>query len=232
MKKTLNSIKSVLKLEAVLTKELLTIVICSNLLLTNLFMQGMTVFINTYQQSSFPFKIVFILSFIFNLWFSLVTVVRIINYCKRKMKTLPKTVDYNLFLDDERVPLDCATYMSSFKVDCKIYHQPWEIVRSYSQFKEIIEKRGLPELISFDHDLADNWKLRESLDSKEWFDEKENREYTGMDCAKWLTQYCEEKDILLPKFVVHSANPVGRENIKSYLTNFQLRQGLEIDDIK
>lgn len=140
--------------------------------------------------------------------------------------------EYNLFLDDERIPLDCATYMSSFKVDCKIYHQPWEIVRSYSQFKEIIERKGLPNLISFDHDLADNWKLRESLDPKEWFDAKENREYTGMDCAKWLVQYCEEKDFLLPKFVVHSANPVGRENIKSYLNNFQLRQGLEINGIK
>lgn len=138
---------------------------------------------------------------------------------------------YNLFLDDERMPIDCATYMSSFRVDCKIYHQPWEIVRSYSQFKEIIERRGLPDLISFDHDLADNWKLREALDVKEWFNEEESREYTGLDCAKWLTQHCEEKDLLLPKFVVHSANPVGRENVKSYLTNFQLRQNLTINGV-
>lgn len=151
---------------------------------------------------------------------------------KTEIESVKPTEDsYNLFLDDERVPLDCAKYMSSFKVDCKIYHQPWEIVRSYKQFKEIIERRGLPDLISFDHDLADNWKLRESLDVKEWFDESENREYTGMDCAKWLTQYCEEKDLLLPEFVVHSMNSVGRENIKSYLTNFKLRQDLTINGI-
>ncbi len=155
-----------------------------------------------------------------------------LDWCSKKEPKSELKDEYYLFLDDDRIPADCATYMYAFKVDCKIYHKPWEIVRSYSQFKEIIERRGLPKLISFDHDLADNWKLRESLDIKDWFDETEGREYTGMDCAKWLVQYCLEKDLLLPKFIVHSANPVGRENIKSYLTNFKLRQGLTIGDVE
>ena len=44
-------------------------------------------------------------------------------------------------------------------------------------------------------------------------------EKTGFDCAKWLVDWCLENSLKLPDFVVHSANPIGKQNIQSYLYN-------------
>ena len=125
-----------------------------------------------------------------------------------------------LFLDDYRMPIDCASYMYRKGVDCKIYHKEWHIVRSYIQFINWINKNGLPDFISFDHDLADVFELKEELPIEQWFDFDNNREYTGMDCAKWLVNYCLDNNKSLPRFVVHSANPSGMANIEGLLNNF------------
>lgn len=125
-----------------------------------------------------------------------------------------------LFLDDYRFPIDCASYMYRKGVDCRIYHKDWIIVRSYGQFVSWIEKNGLPDYISFDHDLADVFELKEELAIEEWFDLTENKEYTGMDCAKWLVNYCLDKDKKLPDYAVHSWNPVGADNIDGLLKSF------------
>lgn len=80
-----------------------------------------------------------------------------------------------------------------------------EWVLNYGQFIEWIEKFGLPYAISFDHDLADY---------------QEDKEYTGMDCAKWLIEHCLETGEKMPKFFVHSANTVGADNILYLLKNY------------
>ena len=88
-----------------------------------------------------------------------------------------------LYLDDIRNP---AT-------------EGWNIVRSYEEFVQFIMQNGMPDLISFDHDLGDNVP-------------------TGMDCAKWLV----ENQHKIVEFNVHSANPVGKKNIESLLNNWKL----------
>ena len=105
--------------------------------------------------------------------------------------------------------------------DLNIYHEEWDIVRSHGQFVKWIEKNGLPDLISFDHDLGmvQEWKIID-----EWFDIDNNREYTGMDSAKWLVDYCIDNDLKLPDFIVHSANPSGYENINGLLKSFKKQQ--------
>ena len=95
-----------------------------------------------------------------------------------------------------------------------------EWVLNYEQFVQWIEKFGLPEIISFDHDLADEHYTPEDLISKEY------QEKTGMDCAKWLVEYCMDNDKHLPKFYVHSANPVGADNIKGLLENYAKHSNL------
>jgi len=66
-------------------------------------------------------------------------------------------MNYNLFLDDVRGPEDAFNYM----------HLPvfnladWIIVRNYYAFITLIEKKGMPEIIAFDHDLGgeiEKWK--------------------------------------------------------------------------
>jgi len=131
-----------------------------------------------------------------------------------------------LFLDDLRVPLDCpkAHYMVYRKIDLKIYNEDWVIVRSHGQFVKWIQENGLPDLISFDHDLGDDSNLKGILPIEEWFDLENNREYTGMDSAKWLVNYCMDNDLKLPEFVVHSANPAGYENINGLLDSYIKQQ--------
>ncbi|TZF81763.1 hypothetical protein FW774_17045 [Pedobacter sp. BS3] len=77
-------------------------------------------------------------------------------------------------------------------------------LRSYKAFVKFISENGLPQFISFDHDLGE--------------------EKSGYDCAKWLVEYCLNTNLPLPKFEVHSQNPVGRENIEKLLYNFRRSQ--------
>ncbi len=99
----------------------------------------------------------------------------------KKITQLPK-----LYLDDIRSPKSDG----------------WTIVRDYDEFVKFIEKNGLPDEISFDHDLGENTK-------------------TGYDCAKWLCEYCWMNGIPIPPYNVHSANPVGRDNIIGILQSFE-----------
>ena len=79
----------------------------------------------------------------------------------------------------------------------------WIVARNYKEAINIITKNNCPFFISFDHDLGE--------------------EKTGYDVAKWLI----ETDLNYPGFIhnnfdfkVHSANPVGKENIEKLLRNY------------
>lgn len=131
-----------------------------------------------------------------------------------------------LFLDDYRDPIHCAEYMYRRGVDCRIYHERWDIVRSYGQFVDYIKNNGVPEMIGFDHDLADTTQLLDELPIDQYRNIAENREYTGLDCAKFIVEYCLENKLPLPICIVHSMNPIGRENIESYINNVKKHLGL------
>lgn len=122
-----------------------------------------------------------------------------------------------LFLDDWRIPQDCAQYMWQRKVDCTIFHENWDIVRSFGQFKNWIIENGIPNIVSFDYDLADVEELKEELNIEEWFNLNENKVYTGLDCAKFLLNYCNDNKLNFPDYIIHSVNPDGTEEIKKLL---------------
>jgi len=121
-------------------------------------------------------------------------------------------IGYNLFLDDYRIPKDCFGYM----------HQPlyinldWIVVRNYYAFITLIQNKGIPEVISFDHDLADGHYKKKVFDYND-----ESQEKTGYHCAKWLIDYCIDNNKELPdRILVHSMNPVGTVNIKSLFDTY------------
>lgn len=87
----------------------------------------------------------------------------------------------------------------------------WIVIRTYREFVDWITENGIPDEVSFDHDL--------SIEPTSF--STENKEYTGYDAAKWLGQYCWENGIPIPKWNVHSANPVGKENITNFLKNME-----------
>jgi hypothetical protein len=106
-------------------------------------------------------------------------------------------MSYNLFLDDTR-----DSHMVCISTEESFYDElEWEVVRNYHQFIEIIMERGLPETISFDHDLGEI--------------------ETGMDCAKWLILHCISKKKELPANIfIHSMNTTGSLNMQSLFNTY------------
>ncbi|MBS1550350.1 MAG: hypothetical protein JSS94_10880 [Bacteroidetes bacterium] len=76
-------------------------------------------------------------------------------------------------------------------------------VYSFEEFPTFITENGLPNFISFDHDLGEG--------------------KTGFDCAKCLVEFCLDNQLPLLEFFVHSQNPEGKENIEKLLENFRKR---------
>ena len=106
---------------------------------------------------------------------------------------------YTLFLDDIRFPADVRYDYGPYKdlIICRSYHDAVWAVEQY----------GLPKFIAFDHDLG----------------EIPGSGHHGMGFAKWFCDYVMDNDLDLPDnfgYNVHSANPVGAENIRCYMKNF------------
>ena len=89
-----------------------------------------------------------------------------------------------LYLDDIRIPRTNG----------------WVVVRSYDEFINHIEKNGLPEEMSLDHDLGEDTP-------------------TGYDCVRWMV-YEKQLDLRKTKINIHSANPVGEKNMEKLINNW------------
>lgn len=120
-----------------------------------------------------------------------------------------------LYLDDQRTP----------KNNPPDKYEPWNIVRNYDEFKDWIDKNGMPDYVSFDHDLGDEhiqdyYKYQfNGIAAINYGDFKEK---TGLDCAKYMIQYAMDNNISLPKLVgVHSHNPLGALNIQSLVNSYK-----------
>lgn len=105
-----------------------------------------------------------------------------------------------IWLDDSRDPLgfiNPCIYMS--------YEVIW--VKNYKEFTEAYDKykNDYNISMSLDHDLG----------------EEEN----GYDCLKYVGEDCMNRGKKLPYIEIHSANPVGRENMESYINNFKKIRG-------
>lgn len=117
--------------------------------------------------------------------------------------------DWNLFIDDERNPLN-VTWVDTFG---DIYQNwDWVIARSFDEAIELIKTLGVPRVISFDHDLgpADTCP-------------------TGFDIAKKIIEMDMDGELEITPlffFYIHSQNPIGKQNIEGLLDqylNFKMR---------
>lgn len=120
---------------------------------------------------------------------------------------------YKLFLDDERFPRQVNWVELPSLNDWD-----WVIVRNYDEFVNTIKEKGLPEFVTFDHDLAfEHYKEGYSgLPPK--YDQY--KELTGYHCAEWLIYYCIDTGQELPDWQVHSMSPVGKLNIMRAMCGF------------
>ena len=141
-------------------------------------------------------------------------------WCKECRDKMEETKFKNLlWLDDLRNPFE-GKWIEEFAPE---YLNSGSIiwVLNYEEFIEWIRKNGLPEMICFDHDLGEDVAIK--LVSK-GFNKKKAREVkklakSGYDCAKWLVDYCLDRDLQIPDWNIQSANPVGKENINGLLNN-------------
>lgn len=119
-----------------------------------------------------------------------------------------------LYLDDVRTPIDPT----------------WQVVRNYDEFVAHIELNGLEnyQCISFDHDLGEEamQEYFRNVKTNGIIDYQNIKEKTGMDCARWAVNYAVRTGIFLPVTYVHSANPVGAENIMNLINNYYKKIGL------
>lgn len=130
-----------------------------------------------------------------------------------------------LWLDDQRDPVRYfkkkpdeknATVTRNFAYYKKIfskYNVSFVWVKSYDDFVDHIINNGVPKFISFDYNLKKGTP-------------------TGIDCVKWLMEYCKEKGVSMPKSYVHSANPRFGPEMNRMLGLSENKKTLKITESK
>lgn len=123
------------------------------------------------------------------------------------MKILKKPRNI-FFLDDER-SINDVTWIDykldrDYVLEFKTSHRLIGYIKRYGKH---FDWENI--LFSLDHDLQE-------------FEGDE--EYTGYTFIKWLVDYFIENDLSFDvmNFVVHSKNPIGKENIEAYVRNAKL----------
>lgn len=83
-------------------------------------------------------------------------------------------------------------------------------VKNLKEFEDYIINNGLPNMVSFDHDIK----------PKNYEGEHEN----GADVANWLVNYCKQNNLKLPWCFAHSANKNGIEKINQIINNYKINE--------
>jgi hypothetical protein len=133
------------------------------------------------------------------------------------MKTNLKTA---LYLDDIRTPIEALPN-----------HKMWDIVRNFDEFVNYITTKGIPDFISFDHDLHDEHMIDylTQVERTGWCSPTYEiyKNPTGLHCAQWLVNYIETNNIKeFPTCSVHSYNPIGATNIQNFINSYRKHKQL------
>lgn len=127
-----------------------------------------------------------------------------------------------LWLDDLRSPFeqDWMNWLAQYSP----IEQPYEVVwvKSYEQFVDWIKKNELPDGIAWDYDLGSDIareKVKNGMSKTQARKEKRGTK-NGLQCAKWLIEYCRENKFELPPYVMQSANEDGKKLIDELLKSF------------
>ncbi len=122
--------------------------------------------------------------------------------------------NYNLFLDDERNPNISMNYTGN-----DIYWiKKWTTVKNYNEFIDYIKTKGIPEIISFDHDLAsEHYKYACATH----IPYNELKIKTGYHCLIWLLTYCTRKNLELPEILIHTMNVTGADTMQNMIDAYR-----------
>lgn len=128
---------------------------------------------------------------------------------------------YYLFLDDVRIPGNAWVYSAGKTLSeaSAIRNSAWTIVRTHADFVNTVKQNGLPVAVSFDHDLCyEHMRHYHSCTAVCGVIEYANlKTPTGKASAQFLVDYCKENGVSLPTWYIHSANEIGRQEIRKVL---------------
>lgn len=130
------------------------------------------------------------------------------------MKTL-------LWLDDIRDPREYRAFWPITPDEVR-----WVV--NFDSFKNYIEKNGVPYAVAFDHDLGIEHYEKEGIIDPVSPEGgvirvyNNYKEFTGLECAMWLGEYCKAHNVDFPVYSCHSANPVGKERILGVCKSYTL----------
>ena len=103
--------------------------------------------------------------------------------------------DY-LFIDDTKEPSD--VYWVALP------NPPtWRVIKTCQEFKEYLAEHGVPKFVAFDYDLG--------MASKG----------NGVDCAKYLIEFCKKEKKPMPDWIGHSAIQTGRQVVEEVLLTYR-----------
>lgn len=121
--------------------------------------------------------------------------------------------EWKLFLDDDAdgsrhpsISVENPSWRSSMGLPISVpdlWHLgAWILARSHDEAIKLIKEKGFPTFVSFDHDLGDG--------------------KDGIAVARYLIEADLDHGSMPANFdfEVHSANPVGRANIRGLLENY------------
>lgn len=106
---------------------------------------------------------------------------------------------WQLFLDDIRNPK--YVYDEMLDPESEVWHTRWTVARSTEEAKRLVEERGMPSLMSLDHDLGHT--------------------DTSMVFLNWLAREYWDGTNNVPRYRVHSANPTGSANIRAFMDSWK-----------
>lgn len=103
-----------------------------------------------------------------------------------------------LYLDDIRKPRH--TY-GNHQSHNDTYWKNWTLARSSEEAKQLVLERGMPELMSLDHDLGGD--------------------DTTFVFLHWLTREYWNGTDPAPRYRIHSANPEGCVNLEAFMKSWR-----------
>ena len=123
-----------------------------------------------------------------------------------------------LYLDDVRTPTHILPgYM------------PWIVVRNFKEFASFIMLNGIPDFISFDHDLHPSHYAPMQYwdgDYELWACNQKFVTETGLDCVKWLILWCESHpELEIKDASIHSMNTVRAHLMRTNINGYKQSRG-------
>lgn len=127
-----------------------------------------------------------------------------------------------VFVDGERLPVAQIPG-----------YDRWVLCRNFEEWVTYLSYNGVPDLVSFTHDLADEHfqdQAKYELQGIEAIQYNDFVQPTGLQCAQYLCAFCEQNGLPIQAVGVHCPErPMGAHNIRTAVNTYKTSKGLPAD---